>query len=403
LRQIAGSLMEQSGPVDDLRWWAAETTRRAKALREMIERLAPWLSPENRNLLNQISDEVPRALSELTLASLWAASADIDAQLVNYLENPAADPVLSETARALRQQLSASLPGADELVRKLTEVVDEADRLVQAMDFRFLYDRSRKLLSIGCDAGRESVVAGCYDLLASEARSAIFAAIAKGDIPQETWFHLGRAQVLWRGQGVLLSWSGTMFEYLMPALWFKHYPRTLLEQSARVAVQCQKDWAKEKGMPWGISEAAYNVQDAAGHYQYRAFGVPALAINPNPEEDVVVSPYASFLALAFDPRQAVRNLQRMTELGWLGEFGFYDSIDFAPPRVEPGQRFKVVPCCMAHHQGMSLLAACNLLTDGAIQKLFHSEPAICATELLLHERLLPVNNPINHAKNRTAR
>jgi len=403
LRQIAGSLMEQSGPVDELRWWAAETTRRAKALREMIERLAPWLSPENRNLLNQISDEVPRALSELTLASLWAASADIDAQLVNYLENPAADPVLSETARALRQQLSASLPGADELVRKLTEVVDEADRLVQAMDFRFLYDRSRKLLSIGCDAGRESVVAGCYDLLASEARSAIFAAIAKGDIPQEAWFHLGRAQVLWRGQGVLLSWSGTMFEYLMPALWFKHYPRTLLEQSARVAVQCQMDWAKEKGMPWGISEAACNVQDAAGHYQYRAFGVPALAINPNSEDDVVVSPYASFLALPFDSRQAVRNLQRTTELGWLGELGFYDSIDYAPARVEPGQQYKVVPSWMAHHQGMSLLAACNSLTDGAIQKLFHSEPAICATELLLHERLLPVNNTINHAKNRTAR
>ena len=403
LRQIAGSLMEQSGPVDELRWWAAETTRRAKALREMIERLAPWLSPENRGLLNQISDEVPKGLSELTLASLWAASADIDTQLGKYLENPAADPGMGDTARALRQQLSASLAEADELVRKLTEVADEADRLVQAMDFRFLYDRSRKLLSIGCDAGRQSVVAGCYDLLASEARSAIFAAIAKGDIPQETWFHLGRTQVLWRGQGVLLSWSGTMFEYLMPAVWFRHYPRTLLEQSVRVAVQCQKDWAGERGMPWGISEAAYNLQDPAGHYQYRAFGVPALAINPNSEDDVVVSPYATFLALALDPRQAVRNLQRMTELGWLGELGFYDSIDFATARLDPGQQYKVVPCWMAHHQGMSLLAACNLLTDGAIQKLFHSEPTICATELLLHEKLLPVNNPIDRAKNRSAR
>ncbi len=403
LRQVTGSLMEQSGPVDELRWWAAETTRRVKAVREMLDRLAPWLSPRNRVLLNQICDEAPRRLSELTLASLWTASADIDAQLGKYLEDPAADPRLHESAGALREQLSASLAEADELVKRLTEVADEVDRLVQAMDFRFLYDRSRKLLSIGCDARRPAVVAGCYDLLASEARSAIFAAIAKGDIPQETWFHLGRTQVLWRGQGVLLSWSGTMFEYLMPALWFKHYPRTLLEQSARVAVQCQTDWAKEKGMPWGISEAAYNVQDAAGHYQYRAFGVPALAINPNSEEDVVVSPYATFLALAFDPRQAVRNLQRMTELGWLGEFGFYDSIDFAPSRVESGQQFKVVPCWMAHHQGMSLLAACNLLTDGAIQKLFHSEPAVCATELLLHEKLLPVNNPLDRAKKRAAR
>ena len=403
LRQISGSLMEQSGPVEELRWWAAETTRRVKALREMIERLAPWSSPQNRDMLSQISDEAPRGLSELTLASLWTASADIDAQLGSYLENPAADPDLREIAGALRQQLSASLAEADELVKKLAEIADEADRLVQAMDFRFLYDRSRKLLSIGCDARRECPVAGCYDLLASEARSAVFAGIAKGDIPQESWFHLGRAQVMWRGQVVLLSWSGTMFEYLMPALWFKHYPRTLLEQSARVAVQCQKDWAEERGMPWGISEAAYNLQDAAGRYQYRAFGVPELAINPNSEEDLVVSPYATFLSLAMDPHQAVRNLQRMMDLGWLGELGFYDSIDFATARLDPGQQYKVVPCWMAHHQGMSLLAACNLLTDGAIQKLFHSEPTICATELLLHEKLLPVNNPINRSKNRPPR
>jgi len=403
LRQISGSLMEQSGSVEELCWWVAETTRRTKALRDMMERLAPWLSPQNRDLLNQISDEVPRGSSELTLTSLWPASADIEIQLSNYLANPNAGPEQRETASALREQLSASLAEADKLVKKLTQLADETDRLVQGMDFRFLYNRSRKLLSIGCDARSDAPMAGCYDLLASEARSAIFAAIAKGDIPQETWFHLGRAQVLWRGRGVLLSWSGTMFEYLMPALWFKHYPRTLLEQSARVAVQCQKDWAEERGMPWGISEAAYNVQDAAGHYQYRAFGVPALAINPNPEEDVVVSPYATFLALAFDPRQAVRNLQRMTELGWLGELGFYDSIDFAPSRVESGGQFKVVPCWMAHHQGMSLLAACNLLTDGAIQKSFHSEPAVCATELLLHEKLLPVSIPIDRAKSRTSR
>jgi len=361
------------------------------------------LSPQHRDLLNQISEEVPRGLSELTLGSLWTASADIDSQLGKFLDDPTADPVLRLTARTLREQLPASLAEADELVKKLTYLAEEADRLVQAMDFRFLYDPSRKLLAIGWDAGRESPVATCYDLLASEARSAVFAAIAKGDIPQESWFHLGRAQVLWRGQAVLLSWSGTMFEYLMPTLWFRNHPRTLLEQSVRAAIQCQKDWAADRGMPWGISEAAYNLQDPAGHYQYRAFGVPALAINPNPDEDVVVSPYATFLALALEPHQAVRNLQRMTDLGWLGELGFYDAIDFAPSRVEPGQQYKVVPCWMAHHQGMSLLAACNLLTDGAIQKLFHSEPAICATELLLHEKFLPLNNPIDRAKNIPAR
>jgi hypothetical protein len=398
LRQICGSLMEQSGPAEELRWWVAETTHRAKAVRDMLDSLVPWLSPQNRDLLNQISDEAPGGLSELTLASLWTASANLDAQLEKFLDDPTGESVHRLAARTLREQLPASLAEADDLVKKLREVADEVDRMVQVMDFGFLYDRSRKLLSIGCGAKRQTVMAGCYDLLASEARSAVFAAIAKGDIPQETWFHLGRTQVLWRGHGVLLSWSGTMFEYLMPALWFRHYPRTLLEQSARVAVQCQKDWAEERGMPWGISEAAYNLQDAAGCYQYRAFGVPALAINPNPEEDVVASPYATFLALALEPHQAVRNLKRMAELGWLGELGFYDSIDFAPARVESGQQFKVVPCWMVHHQGMSLLAACNLLTDGTLQKLFHSEPAICATELLLHEKLLPVYTPIDRAK-----
>ena len=398
LRQIAGSLVERSGPVGELRWWVTETIRRVKALWEMIERLAPWLSPQNRDLLNHISDQVPMGLSELTLSSLWAASADIDRQLGQFLDDATIDPVLRLTARTLREQLPTSLAEADELVKTLARLADEADQLVYEMDFRFLFDRSRKLLSIGFDAKEERLEPSYYDLLASEARSAVFAAIAKGSIPQESWFHLGRTQALWQGEGVLLSWSGTMFEYLMPTLWFKHYPRTLLEQSARVAVQCQKEWAEGKAMPWGISEAAYSTQDAAGHYQYRAFGVPALALNPISGEDVVVSPYATFLALAVDPHPAVQNLQRMEELGWLGELGFYDAADFAPARVAPEEGHKLVRCWMAHHQGMSLLAACNLLTDGAIQKLFHSEPAICATELLLHEKLLPVTNPIEHAK-----
>jgi hypothetical protein len=398
LHQIAGRLVDESGPVAELRWWVAETTRRVKALREKIERLTPWLSPQNRDLFNLISDEVPKGLSELSLGSLWAAAADIDVRLGKILDDSATDPVLRLTARNLREQLPASLAEADQLVKKLTKLADQADQLIQTTDFRFLFDHSRKLLSIGYDVTRQLRMAGCYDLLASEARSAIFAAIAKGDIPQESWFHLGRAQVLWQGEGVLLSWSGTMFEYLMPTLWFRHYPRSILEQSARVAVQCQEDWATEKEMPWGVSEAAYNIQDSAGNYQYRAFGIPALAINPSTDDDIVVSPYATFLALTVDPRSAVRNLQRMAELGWMGELGFYDAVDFGPARLGPEERFKVVRCWMSHHQGMSLLAVCNLLTDGAIQKLFHSEPAICATELLLHEKLMPVSNSIERAR-----
>src|SRR3989449_9431623 len=153
-------------------------------------------------------------------------------------------------------------------------------------------------------------------------RAAAFAAIAKGDVPQESWFHLGRAHVLWKGEQVLLSWSGTMFEYLMPALWMKSYPNTILDQTLHAAVRCQQEMTKSKRIPWGISEAASSKRDPAGHYQYKAFGMPALASNPGAVEALVCSPYATFLALAADASGAVRNLRRMQEMGWLGRFGF---------------------------------------------------------------------------------
>ena len=176
-----------------------------------------------------------------------------------------------------------------------------------------------------------------------------------------------------------------MFEYLMPALWFEHRHRTILGETVRVAVECQVESAG-KSQPWGISEAAFSEQYPDGHYKYHAFGVPFLALNPTSSQDVVVSPYSSFLALAVDPHEAVQNLQRLRDMGCLGELGFYDAVDFAPDRRDPAQGFKRIPCWMVHHQGMSLISACDLLTGGAIHKLFHSEPAVRATELLLDEK-----------------
>jgi hypothetical protein len=398
LREIVGRIDEKGKPAEELRWWMAETIRRVEAIQDMLDQLIPSMLPHNRSLLNQISTEVPGEPSTLTLRTLGASTADLDAKLEGIPQNPAVAPIIRLGARALRERLPNSLSEADSLQERLTRLAGEAEKLIQEMDFRLFYSPAKKVLSLGYDVSNRRGHTGSYDLLASEARSAVFAAIAKGDIPQESWFALGRSQALWKGESVLLSWSGTAFEYLMPALWFEHRPRTLLGESVRAAVSCQMEWP-DKSIPWGISEAAYSTQDESGHYQYRAFGIPFLALNPACHKDPVISPYSSFLALNVNPHPAVENLERMHALNWVGELGFYDAIDFAPERVGPHGRCKVVRCWMAHHQGMSLLAACNLLTGGVIHKLFHSEPAVRATELLLHEKPAPGAERVAPAEN----
>ncbi len=227
----------------------------------------------------------------------------------------------------------------------------------------------------------------------------MFLAIAKGDVLQETWFKAGRKTTLIDGNPVLLSWTGTMFEYLMPTLWMQTSPDTLLAQSLPMAVRAQREYVARDRMPWGISEAGYSQRDAEGNYQYHAFGVPALALNPPPEGALVIAPYASVLALEADPVHALENLRTMEKMGWLGEFGFYESADYSanrqplPDSEQPGHgserngsQYVLVRSWMAHHQGMSLLAITNLLADKPFQRWFHSDPRVRATELLLHEK-----------------
>jgi hypothetical protein len=380
---VSPRMGRSAGATAELRWWTAQTIGRVEAVDEIIEQLLPWMLPNNRSLLNQVSQDGETPMP--ALRSLGAVLADLDTKLERISENLHADLTLRFAARALRRRLPGALVEAEKLQKRLLRIAEEAEQWVQEMDFSFLYSPARKLLTIGYDVSRRRADPSYYDLLASEARSAVFAAIAKGDIPQDCWVQLGRPQGLWNGEGLLLSWSGTMFEYLMPALWFDHRPRTILGESVRMAVKCQIDCAG-KAAPWGISEAAFSTQDAAGHYHYKAFGLPFLALNPASSGDVVVAPYATFLALEVDSRRAVLNLDRLRDMGAFGELGFYDAIDLAPDRLSPQEEFKPVRCWMAHHQGMSLLAACNLLTDGAIHHLFHCEPAIRSTELLLDEK-----------------
>lgn len=276
---------------------------------------------------------------------------------------------------------------ASQLRLRLQNIAAECDALVRQMDFAFLYRSDRKVLSIGYDYSRQKVDGSCYDLLASEARTAAFVAVAKGDIPQESWFHMGRSLALCHGWRTLLSWSGTMFEYLMPVLWMKSYPRTLLDQTLRAAVNCQRKAPKNNRIPWGVSESACCRKNELGHYFYHAFGLRELALRPDLFAGTVISPYSSCLALAVQTSAAVHNLRQMQDLGWQGTYGFHEAADYSASPQGESTQFELVRSWMAHHQGMILLAICNLLAGSAIQNLFHAEPMVAATERLLQERL----------------
>jgi cyclic beta-1,2-glucan synthetase len=277
-----------------------------------------------------------------------------------------------------------------------------ADRLFDAMNFRFLFDPKRRLFAIGYrlgDADRAGRLdAAFYDLLASESRLASFLAIAKGDVPEMHWFYLGRSVTSVHGAPVLLSWSATLFEYLMPLLVMRSYPNTLLDETCRAAVRRQIDYAAACGVPWGISESAYNLVDRHGNYQYKAFGVPGLGLKRGLGDEVVVAPYATALAVMIDPAAAAANLRRLALAGAAGEFGFFDAIDYthrgteAETATEPvhpsaGAPGIVVPTYMAHHQGMTLVALANALQRDRMVDRFHAEPRVQATELLLQERV----------------
>lgn len=267
----------------------------------------------------------------------------------------------------------------EEVAADLAQIASACDRLVAEMDFSFLYNPRRRALSIGFDLSKRRLEPACYDLLASEARVAAFIAIAKGDIPQRTWFKLGRGHTLVDGQPVLLSWTGTMFEYLMPLLWMRHYPGTITEHSARGAITAQRNYALDRGVPWGISESA--CRENGGDLGYAPFGVPSIALKRIAPGKLVVAPYASLLAAQVEPAAALENLRQMETFGWLGHYGYYEAVEYSHSGAD------VIRSWMAHHQGMSLLAICNLLFGNVIQRYFHAEPHVMATELLLHERL----------------
>ena len=285
----------------------------------------------------------------------------------------------TSAAGACSQGASARLGIIDDLVHRCRNLAE--------MDFEFLYDTSRCLLTIGYDVGERRSDPGCYDLLASEARLASFLLISQGQVPQKHWFSLGRLLTSHGGDVSLISWSGSMFEYLMPELIMPSYENTLLAQACKAAVSRQIEYGRQRAVPWGISESCYNARDIHQVYQYRAFGVPGLGLKRGLGGDLVIAPYASALALTVMPQEACRNLQTLAANGFLGRYGFYDAVDYTPSRVPRGKNHAVVRTFMAHHQGMSLLAFAHVLLNRPMQRRFMSDPLVRATELLLQERV----------------
>jgi cyclic beta-1,2-glucan synthetase len=256
-----------------------------------------------------------------------------------------------------------------------------------AMDFGLLFDSARNLFSIGLNVVDRRLDASFYDLLASEARSCSYVAIALGQVPQDHWFSLGRLLVSLQGEPVLASWSGSMFEYLMPALVMPVHENTLLDHTSRAVVRRQVEYGRARGVPWGISESAYNRTDIHLNYQYKAFGVPGLGLKRGLAEDLVVAPYASLMALMADPKEACANLRRLSAEGREGAYGFYEAVDYTVSRLPPDQSSVTIVSYMAHHQGMGLLALLHLLKDRPMQRRFLGCPMLKAAELLLQERV----------------
>ena len=324
----------------------------------------------------------------LTLADLPDHCQALLERLAKQKAGPTSDGAPDDAAHidSLIAAFEQSKATAQALVRRI-ELLDElAGKMFDDMQFGFLLDPARQLLSIGYQFAEGALDPSCYDLLASEARLASFIAIAKGDIAPKHWFKLGRAVTPINRGSALISWSGSMFEYLMPELVMREPAGSLLHQTARLIVSRQIEYGVQRGIPWGISESAYNFRDLELTYQYSNFGVPGLGLKRGLSENIVVAPYATALASMVEPAAAVRNFSYLADAGGCGRYGWYEALDYTPGRIPEGKSVAIVRAYMAHHQGMTLVAIANTLCGGAMRSRFHASPIAQATELLLQER-----------------
>ena len=327
-----------------------------------------------------------KAADSAAVATAAPTMLDMARSLASELGGEASADMLYWAEATLRTLASARREEGAALAPRLAAVASTARQLALDMEFGFLLDPERRLLSIGYRATEGVLDSNCYDLLASEARLASFVAIAKNDVPAQHWFRLGRAVTPIGNGAALISWSGSMFEYLMPSLVLRAPAGSLLDQTSRLIVRRQQEYGTERHVPWGISESAYNARDLELTYQYSNFGVPGLGLKRGLSENTVIAPYATALAAMVDPPAAVANFARLASLGALGRFGFYEALDYTRARVPEGASAALVFAFMAHHQGMTLVAIGNVLFGGRMRARFHAETMVQATELLLQER-----------------
>jgi cyclic beta-1,2-glucan synthetase len=416
---VAALSLEHGGDeFAELRWWTSSLQHEVRNYRRDLNLLTPWGVARTASLdavtrgnfrdddLRSHWEVITKVLSDVP--SLAHISEICDSALVQLaalqgkLERSASETLTSGDA-ALRELvvLTSAIEQAAETARTITsrlaKIAQTCQRFVDEMDFKFLLDKERKVFVIGYNVTEGRHDNAFYDLLASEARLASFVAVAKGDVPQEHWLRMGRQLTAVDGGRALISWTGTMFEYLMPLLVMRNYRETLLGETYEAVVSRQIQYGYERGVPWGISESAYSARDLQLNYQYGPFGVPGLGLKRGLIEDLVVSPYSTILASSVFPAQAMENLRLLEREGALSRYGFYEALDYTPERVKKGERCVLVRAYMAHHQGMSLIALDNLLNRNVMQDRFHSDPYVQATELLLQERI-PRGVPAAHPR-----
>jgi cellobiose phosphorylase len=391
-----------AGEKEEIKGWAQALKRNCEEHLADLLFLAPWLTLPTPSPGEQ-QGKVPAApvtleekLAQLDRALTLREISTFDQSLCPLIEATLTDLQTKRTNSPTEEQnylteLSRRLRDAGDRARQrmlaLDALAKQSDELAAAMDFTFLYDQARDLFCTGFNVAERRTDTSFYDLLASEARLCGYVAIALGQVSQKHWFSLGRLLVAQRGEPILVSWSGSMFEYLMPLLVMPNYENTLLDHTCKSVVQRQIEYGELRGVPWGVSESGYNLTDVHLNYQYRAFGVPGLGLKRGLAEDLVIAPYATALALMVAPREACENMQRLATEGREGPYGFYEAVDYTPSRLPPDKTSATVESFMAHHQGMSLLALDNLLRDYPMQRRFMACPWLKATDLLLQERV----------------
>ena len=362
--------------------WARALERQCADLRDDLAFLAPWLELPTGPAAAACSAGLAAIPTLREVAALPATRSSVIERATD-VDSTASRAEPDDTLHRLVAQ------GAERASARMIAIEQLAGDVsaLAAMDFGFLFDKVRRQLVIGYNVAQRRADDSYYDLLASEARLGNFVAIAQGELPQESWFALGRLLTSVGGDPVLLAWTGSMFEYLMPLLVMPTYENTLLDQTYIAAVRRQIEYGRQRGVPWGMSESGYNTVDVHLNYQYRAFGVPGLGLKRGLGDDLVVAPYASALALMVAPDAACSNLERLAGLGLAGALGLFEAIDYTPSRQRRGESSAVVRSYMAHHQAMSLLACAYALLSRPMQKRFESEPLFQATLLLLQERI----------------